>query len=171
VSSPKNSPVPSLNAPVTGANSMPVRLLAQYSDHWPVPGLCRRRVSPENPFVGKMISSKFAFPSKCREAWLTPGNSSHVLPGLLCPGTRTDRVARPRACRFPPPRCRHRDPGARRATRAGSQDDPGHGSKLRLNSSLRRPSGEIAFVVMTGEPEGAPGPWHDRKLTWRSTCS
>jgi len=70
-----------LNAPVTGGNSVPVRLLAQYSDHWPVSGLYRRRVSPENPFVGKMISSKFALPSKCREAWLTPGNSSHVLSG------------------------------------------------------------------------------------------
>jgi hypothetical protein len=34
-----------------------VRLLAQYSDHWPVSGLYRRRVSPENPFVGKTISS------------------------------------------------------------------------------------------------------------------
>jgi len=36
---------------------VPARLLAQYSDHWPVSGLYRRRVSPENPFVGKTISS------------------------------------------------------------------------------------------------------------------
>ncbi|MHB1593871.1 MAG: WYL domain-containing protein [Streptosporangiaceae bacterium] len=38
VSWPKNSPAPSLNVPVTGRNSVPVRLLAQYSDYSPVPG-------------------------------------------------------------------------------------------------------------------------------------
>ena len=81
VSSPKNSPTPSVNVPVTGGNSVPVRLLAQYSDHWRVSGLYRRRVSPENRLVGKIISSKLAAPSKCREAWLMPGNSSHLLAG------------------------------------------------------------------------------------------
>src|SRR5262245_13705473 len=81
VSSPVNSPTPSLKGPVPGGNSVPVRLLAQGSDHWPVSGLYRRSVRPENPFVGKMISSKFALPSKCRDAWLMPGNSSHMLSG------------------------------------------------------------------------------------------
>jgi len=31
--------------------------------------------------VGNVISSKFAPPSKCRDAWLMPGNSSHSLSG------------------------------------------------------------------------------------------
>jgi hypothetical protein len=70
-----------VNFPVTGGVRMPVRLLAQYRDHWPVSGLYRRSVSPEKPLVGKVISSKFALPSKCRTAWLMPGNDSHSLPG------------------------------------------------------------------------------------------
>jgi hypothetical protein len=53
VSAPKNSPTPSVKVPVTGGNSVPVRLLARYSDHWLVSGLNRRIVSQASPFVGK----------------------------------------------------------------------------------------------------------------------
>src|ERR1700733_2876298 len=68
-----------MNLPTTGGVNVPVRLLAQYSDHCARSGSYSLTVRPEKPFVGKSISSKDAAPPKCRLARVMPGNSSHSL--------------------------------------------------------------------------------------------
>ena len=45
VSGPRKSPHPPSNRPVTGGSiAAPLRLVIQYSDHWPDAGSCSRRV-------------------------------------------------------------------------------------------------------------------------------
>jgi hypothetical protein len=53
------------------------RLLTQYSHHSSRSGSNRRRVNPEKPWVGKVISSKLAAPPKSGSHREVPGNSYH----------------------------------------------------------------------------------------------
>src|SRR5262245_47899546 len=71
-----NTPRPSSpNRPTTGGSDSPLRLLAQYSDHSSLDLSYRRSVTPPNPWVGNMASSKLPTPSRTFHDRWTPGNS------------------------------------------------------------------------------------------------